>query len=1403
MPLVLAVTVVAILLVILVVLWIFRSARGESPPDDAIEVGEKEQSALPERSAAPMARLSGLKLRRSFKRAVRLLKEKIAGPNFRYQVPWVLMLGETGSGKTQALDKGGLNLSLDHPFGKGPEVKQACNWWFFEKGVVLDIAGDLVLREDGFSSNERLWNLMLRLLQKHRMERPIDGVVVTVPCSDLMNPDGTPVSDLTLIAEKADRLYAKLWHAQKILGMSFPVYILVTKCDQIEGFKSLCHELPNRFNGELFGWSSPYGTSTAYTDEWVGEAFNSIKKELSLLQYELFTQGTDLRESDGLFLFPENLQSTSEPLQVFMDHLFKQGAYHEPFAPRGIYFCGDGNTVPADSGVGQTFFARNLFANKIFAESGLARPVTKNLLTRNRKVLTLQIAALLMVVIGSLGLWWSYSRLNKEITEAMPVFKKVVDDAGELSRSYDITRADVLYTLLRKKSPFADSAEYLLKNMGTLRTYRSLFIPTSWFSPINENNTEAMIFAFEEIILKGIYFQLHQKAKEIFFKAEQGMPNAQPAALTGTVEGMPEFLTLRIFVRDLKQLEEYITLYNGIQDSETVKPLGKLAAFLFGITLGKGFYTDSEVYLKALLRSHQKVFDPRIFRLKTKFFTLKKLTDRLYIRLFDDHDIVNYLDALEIQLETFGRDHRSSAEDGELIETLLETFDHTERILQEKRYAYVFKPTFNLGAPFFELLEELAGLEFIGGKLVAEIRKNGETAFRSVQLDIKNSQTFLTGYLVARQSGLIQNSLSRRAQTLRDDLALVLDQEFMVFKLAPGWDVWAAAGDRHLWDSQTLEETVSLFKPYDGFLKEGMKNIPTELRHILIRMAQGGIENKLMDSIGKAWKTEPALLGQNGQRRESDILSEIRNFKEASVHLARLLEYFDQLDLMGSQQMLTELLLGQLSYLLSAVEDFLVADNLYAIRDGNLSWWDGREKLSLAAFDTVDGKELENHLKLQRKRIEHLALAFAEPLVEFASTTGILDNRKEEQDLFKWQRIIEELTRYNNKKPDNSVTALEKFIRFEMDKITSKNYLEKISRKDLEQRSGDLFLQKRNELRRMLYARIEGLASQHVQKLYQVLKDSFNTLLAGRFPFAPLTEQKVYREAIPEEIRDFYRLYDEQAEPMRELIKESRLFGSSGEQAILFLDQMKVVRLLFAYYLDGSKETGNYPIFANYMGEEGKLKEVVPSFDFDIEFRVNRRSEIGGNRIIEWQFTSGDQKFGHNDEKRLGRWRYGDPINVTLRWAKDALDTPAFAGAEEGVRIDGKTVRFNYHNKWALIRLLALHAAPAEDFYHLADPKPHTLKFLVRTRTAQDEIDTSHEQLPETRVFMRMVVLTPGKKKRALVIPFFPTRAPELTPVSNGVPPLDEPIEQSPAEEPDDSSASDKPDEKSPSAEST
>lgn len=1377
LPYALAGVFLSILAIILILVFIFRTAHKDAVPQvagqDALQAPENLKQEAP---GTKKAKLSGLKLRQSFKKAMRLLKTNVSGRNYQYKTPWLLMVGEEGSGKTTALQNSGLNLSLGDPVGEGPEVKEACNWWFFERGIVLDVAGELLLREDGKTSDDRLWRLLLRLLQKHRLERPIDGLVLAVPVTDLIYTADRGEPDLNRVAEKAEYLYKKILHAQKVLGIVFPVYVLITKCNQIEGFTSLCQELPDWFKGNIFGWSNPYSIDTAYATGRVDEAFKGIEHDLSLLQYELFTEGTDLRESEGLFLFSENVQSVLEPLRLFMDHLFKQSVYHESFIFRGFYFCGDsGDTYKA--GPIKTFFMKDLFEKKILPEFKLARPITKTLLSRNRTVLAIQAVAAVMLIVGSLGLWSAHKRLGEDINDVLPVVKTIVNDVEAL-KIYDTDDPVVMFGLMQDISPFAKRAEYLLKEMDRFKRYHYAFIPPSWLSSIDEKNEMVLKLAFEKIIFEGMKFQLIQKTRQIFRKLEQEPAKGPQGAEIRSVQEIPEYKRLKNFIEDLKNLKKYAGNYNLIVEKGTadLKLFADLARYLFDdINLADDFFEDSETYDEALRISQGSKFELERFEWKAQAFTLGKESARFYQRMFQNNDMKKSLNKLAHEMAVFGKKSRSSSQDRRMIQHLLDTIEETENVVVDPGFSWVFNEAFFDHGPFKALVDSALQLDFFQDKIRLEIESKWEAGFKILKQDLKRIGTVLSGPLLEQEqeTGVIMAALSTQTITLRAALQALLENEFLVLEPVHFQETSSGQATRFHWDISVLDEAVNLFKPYGEFIKSmqgDLKDFSGSTQTIFAEGARQGLDHKLQSLIFSS-KLESFADGMNGRLGETDVSSEIKNFNDAAKNLKQLLGNCEKLNLFKSNKMLTSLVYRQIYTLLKAIDGFLKTDDLYAVRQSDFSWWDGQEGLALAAFEATDDKELENYLELQRKRIEHLAHEYSKPVIEFSTDTNILQqingrqqNRKENLLFFKWERIISEIDKYNNKKPENSITVLEKFIQFDLNKISPENYFKKITPKDLKEESGDIFLRIRTDLQRKLYKQCQKLASRKTFKTYADIKMFFNQKLAGRFPFAKLNNQKIYAEAAPEDIRDFYRLYDNHAAALMDILKINDYFATSAKPSLGFMEQMGTVRHIFSAYLDGENEKGKFPVFATYVDSEGKQKEEVPVFDFDVAFRVNRTREAGSNRIIDWKLTVGGKEFKYGGTDTIGRWRYGDTIRFELRWAKDSPHYPFYAGQQEGSSIKERTVAYEFNNQWSLIRFLALHAGSAGDFDQLADPKPHTLKFNIDTM--REGLQNEDEGQSRTRIYIRMIILTPDKKKQVLVMPLFPDYAPDLEPIS-------------------------------------
>jgi type VI secretion system protein ImpL len=163
----------------------------------------------------------------------------------------------------------------------------------------------------------------------------------------------------------------------------------------------------------------------------------------------------------------------------------------------------------------------------------------------------------------------------------------------------------------------------------------------------------------------------------------------------------------------------------------------------------------------------------------------------------------------------------------------------------------------------------------------------------------------------------------------------------------------------------------------------------------------------------------------------------------------------------------------------------------------------------------------------------------------------------------------------------------------------------------------------------------------------------------------------------------------------------------------------------------------------------------VPTFDFNIDFRVNQEKEVGGNMIIEWTIAPDETStISNNDKKRAGRWSYGNPVTLTFRWPDSAETQPFLDEAQSFMAVDEQTVTYTYPGPWSFLWMMRTQQAISSDFTNMVDTQPYTLRF---------EIPNGPDE--KTVIYNRIVLQKPGQGKKPgsiLKLPAFPTDAPGL-----------------------------------------
>jgi type VI secretion system protein ImpL len=255
-----------------------------------------------------------------------------------YVLPWYMIIGESGSGKTTAIQ----SARLSSPFVEvtrtsGISGTRNCDWWFFEKAVLLDTAGRYAIPVDEGRDREE-WQRFLALLSKYRKKEPLNGLVVTVSADKLLE------SGAEKLAEDGLSIRRRMDELMRVLGAKFPVYVLVSKCDLIQGMNPFCARLTGETLNQAMGFVN--AGLTKDIPGIVERAIHTVGERLRELRLLLFhkPEGTgssanaSQTQDPALLMFPEEFEGVKPGLSTFLHSAFQENPFQETPILRGVYF---------------------------------------------------------------------------------------------------------------------------------------------------------------------------------------------------------------------------------------------------------------------------------------------------------------------------------------------------------------------------------------------------------------------------------------------------------------------------------------------------------------------------------------------------------------------------------------------------------------------------------------------------------------------------------------------------------------------------------------------------------------------------------------------------------------------------------------------------------------------------------------------------------------------------------------------------------------------------------------------------------------------------------------------------------------------------------------------------------
>lgn len=294
------------------------------------QVIEQDQHYLT--SLGDQERKNSQELQDRWKEAIETLRKSHLSKhgNPLYVLPWYMVIGESGSGKTTAIK----SARLSSPFAEvsrtsGISGTKNCDWWFFEQAILIDTAGRYAIPVDEGRDKEE-WQKFLSLLIKFRKKEPLNGLVVSIAADKLLDTD--PES----LEASGKSIRRRINELMGVLGAKFPVYVLVTKCDLIQGMTQFCDRLSEKAHGQAMGvLNHELSKDTA---EFSRRTMHTLGERLKDLRLLLFHRPEPKGADPGLVLFPEEFEKLKPGVEAFIRGAFQENPYQETPILRGFFF---------------------------------------------------------------------------------------------------------------------------------------------------------------------------------------------------------------------------------------------------------------------------------------------------------------------------------------------------------------------------------------------------------------------------------------------------------------------------------------------------------------------------------------------------------------------------------------------------------------------------------------------------------------------------------------------------------------------------------------------------------------------------------------------------------------------------------------------------------------------------------------------------------------------------------------------------------------------------------------------------------------------------------------------------------------------------------------------------------
>lgn len=234
-------------------------------------------------------------------------------------LPWYLVVGPRGSGKTALLKQSG--------------VRQIAAWnddsFVAHNSIILDQVGGYILDEvqqaDPNTRREYLADV-----EEFLRGKSLKGIIATIDVDVALDAAGS--------REQAQTLQTHLGEITRRFGVNLPVYLVITRCDRLPGFLPFFQHLPSAERGKAWG--------ATISGQRQHNPLAAFDQECEILQHALDERRLAFLDAEHpatnrlIYEFPTQLTLVCERLRSYVETLFTASSPQESLIFRGFYFTG-------------------------------------------------------------------------------------------------------------------------------------------------------------------------------------------------------------------------------------------------------------------------------------------------------------------------------------------------------------------------------------------------------------------------------------------------------------------------------------------------------------------------------------------------------------------------------------------------------------------------------------------------------------------------------------------------------------------------------------------------------------------------------------------------------------------------------------------------------------------------------------------------------------------------------------------------------------------------------------------------------------------------------------------------------------------------------------------------------